>query len=131
MDDFTANHGSLSKEGLKTLFIGKELDQIPTPAAVVDRAVVRRNCRQMLMACDALGVSFRPHIKTHKVIHFELFLPDLNVDFSHTIIWCCQRLKAGLFGLQVTNFRWQDNRGYSDASWRQRQEYKHYCFYCR
>ncbi|MCJ1395084.1 hypothetical protein MMC18_007965 [Xylographa bjoerkii] len=68
MDDFTVQLGSVSKETLKAIFVGKELDQVPTPAAVVDRAVVRRNCLQMLEACDALGVSFRPHVKTHKTI---------------------------------------------------------------
>ncbi|MCJ1281875.1 hypothetical protein MMC26_001198 [Xylographa opegraphella] len=68
MDDSTGQYESSSKERLKAMLVGKELEQIPAPAAVVDRAVVRRNCSQMLAACDALGVSFRPHIKTHKTI---------------------------------------------------------------
>ncbi|KAL8846563.1 MAG: hypothetical protein Q9221_008356 [Calogaya cf. arnoldii] len=49
-------------------FVGKQLHDISVPAAVVDRAVVRRNCLQMLQACDALDVDFRPHVKTHKTI---------------------------------------------------------------
>ena len=80
MDDFRGQHSPLSKESLKTMFVGKELDQIPTPAAVVDRVVVRRNCLQMLVACDALGVSFRPHIKTHKVIDFSPVPHCLTID---------------------------------------------------
>ena len=56
-----------SKEQLAKAFIGKRLGDVPTPAAVLDRAVVERNCRQMLEACQALDVDFRPHVKTHKV----------------------------------------------------------------
>lgn len=52
---------------LHEAFVGKNLHDISVPAAVVDRAVVRRNCLQMLQACDALDVDFRPHVKTHKV----------------------------------------------------------------
>ncbi len=48
-------------------FVGKRLQDVPTPAAVVDRAVVRRNCDSMLRACEALQLDFRPHVKTHKV----------------------------------------------------------------
>ena len=56
-----------SKEQLAKAFVGKKLVDVPTPAAVLDRAVVERNCRQMLEACQALDVDFRPHVKTHKV----------------------------------------------------------------
>ena len=58
-----------SKTKLKQVYVGKHLRQVPTPAAVVDRAVVQRNCKQMLEACSALRVEFRPHVKTHKVLH--------------------------------------------------------------
>lgn len=56
-----------SREAMKAQLVGKQLGQVPTPAVVLDRAVVKRNCRQMLEACDKLNVLFRPHIKTHKV----------------------------------------------------------------
>lgn len=59
---------------LKEFYIGKQLGDVPTPAAVVDRAVVERNCAQMLDACRAAGVSFRPHVKTHKVLIALLFI---------------------------------------------------------
>ena len=59
-----------SSEQPKARLIGKHLAQIPMPAAVLDRAVVKRNCDQMLDACRDLGVKFRPHIKTHKVRYF-------------------------------------------------------------
>ena len=56
-----------SAELLRKEFVGKTLWDVPTPAAVLDRNVIRRNCRQMLDACQALGLSFRAHVKTHKV----------------------------------------------------------------
>ena len=56
------------QDSLRKEFVGKQLSDVPTPAAVLDRAVVQRNCRQMLDSCKALGVKFRAHIKTHKVL---------------------------------------------------------------
>lgn len=57
-----------SKELLCEAFMGKHLKELPTPAAVLDRAIVERNCCQMLDSCKSLGVRFRAHVKTHKVI---------------------------------------------------------------
>lgn len=56
-----------SQAELRKAFVGKKLEDVPTPAAVLDKAVVRRNCLQMLSACGALQVGLRPHVKTHKV----------------------------------------------------------------
>lgn len=62
---------------LRSHYIGKILRQIPTPSAVLDRAIVARNCAFMLDACAGpdgkesarrgLGVGFRAHVKSHKV----------------------------------------------------------------
>ena len=65
--DHSALYPVPSKAQLQTQFVGKSLDDVPTPTAVLDRAIVKRNCVQMLEACKALGVQFRPHVKTHKV----------------------------------------------------------------
>src|SRR5688572_21274582 len=43
------------------------LDSIQTPAFLVDRPRVRRNCDRMLRKATESGVAFRPHVKTHKV----------------------------------------------------------------
>ena len=40
--------------------------QLPTPAFLVDRAIVARNCDRMRAKAVASGVAFRPHVKTHK-----------------------------------------------------------------
>lgn len=42
------------------------LDHLQTPAFLVDKGVVERNCAQMLGKATASGVAFRPHVKTHK-----------------------------------------------------------------
>jgi len=44
-----------------------DLSQLTTPAFLVDRAVVQRNCDRMHAKAAASGVIFRPHVKTHKV----------------------------------------------------------------
>ncbi|KAL8679929.1 MAG: hypothetical protein Q9186_003843 [Xanthomendoza sp. 1 TL-2023] len=54
---------------LRQTLVGKRLHNVSVPAAVVDRAVVRRNCSQMLQTCEALGLAFRPHVKTHKILY--------------------------------------------------------------
>jgi D-serine deaminase-like pyridoxal phosphate-dependent protein len=43
-------------------------DQLQTPAFLVDRAVVLRNCEAMRAKARASGVTFRPHVKTHKTV---------------------------------------------------------------
>ena len=44
------------------------LDELPTPALVLDLARVDRNILRMATRCRALGVSLRPHLKTHKCL---------------------------------------------------------------
>ncbi len=48
--------------------IGRTLAGVPTPAAVVDLAVLRRNAERMLERARRLGVRLRPHVKTHKCV---------------------------------------------------------------
>ena len=64
---------------LREAFIGKNLKDVPTPAAVLDKAVVQRNCLQMLRACEILELGFRPHVKTHKV-YFRTFMALYSVS---------------------------------------------------
>lgn len=65
MDDFFP---CPSKALLRGAFVGKHLRDVPAPAAILDRAIVKDNCDRMLKACQSLGVAFRPHVKTHKVL---------------------------------------------------------------
>ena len=44
------------------------LDQIPTPALVLDLDVLETNLANMQEKADRLGVALRPHLKTHKCV---------------------------------------------------------------
>jgi len=44
------------------------LEQLPTPAALVDVTRLQRNIDRMQSRMKALGVKFRPHVKTTKCV---------------------------------------------------------------
>ncbi|KAI9753169.1 MAG: hypothetical protein M1835_001023, partial [Candelina submexicana] len=67
-----------SKEALRSKYVGKSLSDIPMPAAIIDVSVVSKNCNRMLEAIHSLGVEFRPHVKTHKIL-YGLPLPPSQV----------------------------------------------------
>ncbi|THW27897.1 hypothetical protein D6D23_02404 [Aureobasidium pullulans] len=68
MSSFSAPsfYPSPSKAALQLQYVGKNVKDIPAPAAVLDLAPIRRNCKAMLEATKALGLGFRAHVKTHK-----------------------------------------------------------------
>jgi len=45
-----------------------DFSQLTTPAFLVDRPTLRRNCDSMREKAARSGVIFRPHVKTHKVV---------------------------------------------------------------
>lgn len=59
-----------AKENARTMNVAESsaFDHLQTPAFLVDRAVVERNCARMLEKATASGVVFRPHVKTHKTV---------------------------------------------------------------
>jgi D-serine ammonia-lyase len=68
---------------LKTFYVNQrfKLTDLETPAAILDIAVVRRNCKRMLNTAKELGVQFRAHIKTHKVIYLSCFTYGSIITF--------------------------------------------------
>ncbi len=56
-----------SQESLRQFYVGKDIQDVPKPALVLDQAKMRRHCQSLSAAAEALGVSFRAHVKTHKV----------------------------------------------------------------
>ena len=50
-----------------------DIPELDGPAAIVDVAIVRRNCELMLSCTEALGVGFRAHVKTHKTVEVTRF----------------------------------------------------------
>ncbi len=47
-----------------------DLDHIETPALVIDEQTALRNVARFQAHCDKAGLTFRPHIKTHKSVRF-------------------------------------------------------------
>lgn len=43
------------------------IHDLETPSVLIDLDRMERNIREMQARCDALGLAFRPHIKTHKI----------------------------------------------------------------
>ena len=103
-----------SQAELRQVFIGKTLGNVPTPAAVLDKAVVQRNCLQMLKACEALQVGFRPHVKTHKVyLHAFLTLYPISIhrgtdslrivrDWRMATVDSCKHVYTGSVGIRTS-----------------------------
>ncbi|KAK5995341.1 D-serine dehydratase [Cladobotryum mycophilum] len=56
------------KEALLQEYAGKSIRDVPTPAAVINVAAVRRNCERMLQTVKDLNLGWRAHVKTHKTI---------------------------------------------------------------
>ncbi|KAM0334341.1 hypothetical protein ACHAQA_001366 [Verticillium albo-atrum] len=48
-------------------FIGQPVASLPTPALIISKPIVERNIAQLNRDVDAVGVAFRPHVKTLKV----------------------------------------------------------------
>lgn len=54
-------------QALRARYVKEDLQGLDGPQAILDVAVVRKNCKVMLDTVDALGTNFRAHVKTHKV----------------------------------------------------------------
>jgi hypothetical protein len=54
-------------EELRRFYVGKNVNDVPKPAVILDKARIGRHCQTMLDSVDALGLGFRAHVKTHKV----------------------------------------------------------------
>jgi D-serine ammonia-lyase len=65
-------------DALRKPLVGQTLQDIPSPAAVIDLAKARRNCNLMLDAVQRLRVKFRAHVKTHKTT--ELTKLQVGID---------------------------------------------------
>ena len=66
-----------SASALRLEYVGQQIEDVQPPAAILDVAIVKRNCKLMLDAVQRLGVGFRAHVKTHKVQHRPYLRSDL------------------------------------------------------
>ena len=92
------------REALIAEYVGKSLRDVPTPAAIINVAAVRRNCSRMLEACKRLNLGWRAHVKTHKV-RIVTEVPTVSTD--------CLANKCAV-----------DSRSHPTSSWRR-------CFFPR
>lgn len=72
---------------------GKDIVDLPKPAAVIDRAIVRRHCERMNNTIRTLGVEFRAHVKTHKV---GVLYPDKAALYQCRESWEVEKLTPHL-----------------------------------
>lgn len=82
---------------------GVHLDELPTPALVLDLDVLEANLRRMQAKADRLGVALRPHAKTHKCLEVA--------DRQYAL---------GARGLTVSTLaeaRFFAHAGFSDLTW--------------
>jgi D-serine deaminase-like pyridoxal phosphate-dependent protein len=61
-----------------------QIDELDTPAVVIDHAIATANLQRMQSLADQHGVVLRPHIKTHKSVY-----------------WAKQQLALGAVGISV------------------------------
>ncbi|XP_062998701.1 D-serine dehydratase-like [Elgaria multicarinata webbii] len=50
------------------MWAGRRVEELQSPAFTVDIDVAKRNAQRMRERCRALGVTLRPHMKTHKTL---------------------------------------------------------------
>ncbi len=60
---------------LRRSYVGKYITDLPKPALIIDRSKMRQHCQSLLDAVDFLGVDFRAHVKTHKVMRDSSQIP--------------------------------------------------------
>jgi D-serine deaminase-like pyridoxal phosphate-dependent protein len=63
-----ANYPLSSQASLVAQYVGQRLEDLPTPAVVLDRSKIKKNCAAMLQVCQQLTVGFRAHVKSHKTL---------------------------------------------------------------
>ncbi|KAL8715836.1 MAG: hypothetical protein Q9220_000503 [cf. Caloplaca sp. 1 TL-2023] len=81
-----ASHEAKRMPPMMKTMDGRRLQDVAMPAAIVDRAIAIRNCSQMLGACEALGIAFRPHIKTHKTIEVTRLQLGDKTHNAHLVV---------------------------------------------
>lgn len=79
------------------------IDQLLTPALLIDLEVLERNLASMQKRADALGVTLRPHIKTHKCLEIAR-----------------RQVHSGARGITVSTFYEAEHfaaAGFADITW--------------
>ncbi len=85
--------------------IGGELTAVPTPALLVDRAVLSRNIAEMARRMDGIPAALRPHAKIHKSPEVgRLQLEAGAIGLTTATVWeASAMVAAGISGILVCN----------------------------
>ena len=68
------------KQQRQTDMAAHTLDDLPTPALILDRAVLRRNLKRMSDRLRQAGVALRPHLKTAKSVQVGRMAVEVLTD---------------------------------------------------
>ncbi|OAK99794.1 hypothetical protein IQ06DRAFT_222350 [Phaeosphaeriaceae sp. SRC1lsM3a] len=66
------NYPLSHKKSLTAQYVGQRLQDLPTPALVLDRSKLKKNTAAMLQVCQKLDVGFRAHVKSHKTLELSM-----------------------------------------------------------
>ena len=69
------------------------IHDVETPSVLIDLDIMTRNIQRMQAHCDALGIDFRPHIKTHKLP----VIAQMQIDAGAVGIACQKTTEAMVF----------------------------------
>ncbi|MGA3353296.1 MAG: alanine racemase [Acidimicrobiales bacterium] len=85
--------------------IGRRVEDVPTPAMLVDLAAAERNIARMATALKSMPAEIRPHIKVHKSAELATRQVDAGaIGLSVATVWEAVALAwAGLDNLFVVN----------------------------
>jgi D-serine deaminase-like pyridoxal phosphate-dependent protein len=85
--------------------IGRRVEDVPTPAMLLDLAAAERNIARMAKALEGLPADIRPHIKVHKSVELaERQVAAGAIGLSTATVWEAVALAwAGLDHLFVVN----------------------------
>jgi D-serine deaminase-like pyridoxal phosphate-dependent protein len=78
--------------------MGRSLDDVPTPALVLDLTIAERNITSMAARIGSLGAELRPHIKAHKsaeLAHMQVDAGALGVTTA-TVAEAVSMAEAGI-----------------------------------
>ncbi|KAE8446560.1 hypothetical protein EG329_011892 [Mollisiaceae sp. DMI_Dod_QoI] len=93
-----------TKASLVEQFVGQSLHEVPLPAAVIDIAVIKRNCKIMLDAVEELGFDFLPAVSSHRtteITRLQIGDEAEEVRILVTSLWEAERLLPLLLDYQI------------------------------
>ncbi|KAI9509076.1 putative serine dehydratase domain-containing protein [Russula earlei] len=100
--------GRPQKSDLVAEFAGKHLNELRTPAFVIDRHVFSSNCAKMHANAAGYGAEFRAHLKTHKTVEGTMLQLVSAFATTHavvvsTVMEAWEVVKSGLVSEGVVN----------------------------